>query len=223
MARILVVEDDVETAEHLVLSLREVGHSVDLAANGRDGLVLAGSGRFDVLIVDRKLPGLDGLSLVKAVRAAGQRTPVIFLTALSAIADRVDGLEGGGDDYLVKPFAIAELIARVQVLARRAENASLLTLADLEMDLVGRSVRRAGVPVNLLPREWRLLEFFMRNAGQVVTRAMLLERVWGFNFDPGTGVVETHVSRMRKKVDGGFAVELLHTVRGIGYCLRAPD
>jgi two-component system OmpR family response regulator len=178
------------------------------------------------MIVDRRLPGVDGLSLVRAVRAAGVKTPVLFLTTMTGIDDRVAGLEGGGDDYLVKPFAFSELIARVNALGRRpplAERETLLMVADLQLDLVKRSVSRAGRRIDLQPREFRLLEYLMRHAGQIVTRTMLLENVWEFHFDPQTNIVETHISRLRAKIDRGFANELIHTTRGAGYCLRAPD
>ena len=197
---------------------------VDAAANGRDGLFLAAGEAYDVMIVDRMLPGLDGLGIVKTVRAAGVTTPVLFLTAMGGIEDRVEGLEAG-DDYLVKPFAFAELLARINALARRppmAQVPTVLRVADLEMDLIGRKVRRAGQEIDLQPREFRLLEYLMRNAGRVVTRTMLLEHVWEFHFDPRTNIVETHISRLRSKIDRGFDAELLETVRGSGYLLRAP-
>ena len=224
--KILLIEDDAEMARYVAKGLREQGHVVDHAANGRDGVFLAGSEPYDVLIVDRRLPGVDGLSLVRAVRAAGVKTPVLFLTTMTGIDDRVAGLEGGGDDYLVKPFAFSELIARVNALGRRpplAERETLLKVADLQLDLVKRSVSRAGRRIDLQPREFRLLEYLMRHAGQIVTRTMLLENVWEFHFDPQTNIVETHISRLRAKIDRGFANELIHTMRGAGYCLRAPD
>jgi len=224
--KILLIEDDAEMARYVAKGLREQGHVVDHAANGRDGVFLAGSEPYDVMIVDRRLPGVDGLSLVRAVRAAGVKTPVLFLTTMTGIDDRVAGLEGGGDDYLVKPFAFSELIARVNALGRRpplAERETLLMVADLQLDLVKRSVSRAGRRIDLQPREFRLLEFLMRHAGQIVTRTMLLENVWEFHFDPQTNIVETHISRLRAKIDRGFANELIHTMRGAGYSLRAPD
>jgi len=197
---------------------------VDAAGNGRDGLFLAAGEAYDVMIVDRMLPGLDGLGIVKTVRAAGVTTPVLFLTTMGGIEDRVEGL-AVGDDYLVKPFAFAELMARINALARRppiAQVQTVLRVADLEMDLIGRKVRRAHLEIDLQPREFRLLEYLMRNAGRVVTRTMLLEHVWEFHFEPKTNIVETHISRLRSKIDRGFDTELLETVRGSGYLLRAP-
>lgn len=223
--KILVVEDDAETAEYIVKGLGEEGHLAVPAASGDEGLYRAATESFDLLIVDRMLPGLDGLALVKTLRGAGNRTPVLFLTALGGVDDRVMGLNAGGDDYLVKPFAFAELVARVGALGRRppmSPVATRLRVADLDLDLLARTVRRAGRPIDLQPREFRLLEYLMRHAGQVVTRTMLLENVWDFHFDPRTNVVETHISRLRGKIDRGFAPELIHTVRGAGYCLRAP-
>lgn len=223
--KILLVEDDAATGAYVKRGLEEHGHLVELAQNGRDGLFLSADGSYDVLIVDRMLPGLDGLGVVKAVRAAGVKTPVLFLTTMAGVGDRVEGLEAGGDDYLVKPFAFAELLARVNALARRppiAEVQTLLRVADLEMDLIGRKVRRAGQAIDLQPREFKLLEYLMRNAGRVVTRTMLLENVWDFHFDPKTNIIETHISRLRSKIDKDFDAELLQTVRGAGYLVRAP-
>ncbi len=222
--RILLVEDDVETAAYIANGLRQAGHALDHVADGRDGLSLAAAQPYDVLIVDRMVPGIDGLTMVKRLRATGSNAPVLFLSALNGVDDRVGGLEAGGDDYLTKPFAFAELQARVNALGRRSPVAAetVLRVADLEMDLVARVVRRAGIGIDLLPREWQLLEYLMRNAGRVVTRSMLLEQVWDFHFDPRTNVVETHVSRLRQKVDRNFGAELIHTVRGAGYALRAP-
>jgi two-component system, OmpR family, response regulator len=221
--KLLLVEDDNATARHIIKSLRQHGHVVDHASNGRDGLLLAGGETYDVMIVDRMLPGLDGLGLVKTIRGANVKTPVLFLTTLSGIDDRVEGLEAGGDDYLVKPFAFAELLARVNALARRSpptEVQTLLRVADLEVDLLKRSVTRGGERINLQPQEFKLLEHLMRHAGRVVTRTMLLESVWEFHFDPQTTVVETHISRLRRKIDRGFEQPLIHTVRGAGYCIR---
>jgi two-component system OmpR family response regulator len=221
--KILAIEDDSVMAAYIAAGLREQGHVVDVASNGRDGLVLAKGHSFDVLIVDRMLPGLDGLSIAKAVRDTGIGTPILFLTALGDIGDRVEGLEAGGDDYLVKPFAFPELVARVNALARRAVAVEIvLRVADLEMDVLNRSVTRAGRSLDLQPREFKLLECLMRNAGRAVTRTMLLEQVWGFYFDPKTNIVETHLSRLRAKVDRDFDFELIHTIRGVGYSLRAP-
>jgi two-component system OmpR family response regulator len=224
--KILVIEDDRQTAHYLAEGLRQQGHAVDVADNGRDGLLLAAGQTFDVMVVDRMLPGLDGLGLVKTVRGAGVKTPILLLTTLGGIDDRVEGLEAGGDDYLVKPFAFAELMARVNALARRPPLAGADTtvkIADLEMDLLRRKVRRAGADIELTPLEFKLLEHLMRQAPRVVTRTMLLEQVWGFHFDPKTSVVETHMSRLRGKIDKGFACDLIHTARGAGYVLRAPD
>jgi two-component system, OmpR family, response regulator len=224
--KILLIEDDAETAAYIANGLREHGHVADQAVNGRDGLFLAAGAHYDVMIVDRMLPGLDGLGIVKTIRGAGVHTPVLFLTTMGGIDDRVAGLEAGGDDYLVKPFAFAELLARVNALARRPPLGmveTVLRVADLEVDLLKRSVTRAGQRIEVQPQEFKLLEYLMRHAGRVVTRTMLLENVWEFHFDPQTNVVETHISRLRAKVDRGFSAELIHTVRGAGYCLRAPD
>jgi two-component system OmpR family response regulator len=223
--RVLLIEDDQETADYVARGLREHGNVVDVAANGRDGLFLAGGGGHDALVVDRMLPGLDGLGLVRLLRESGVKAPVLFLTALGGVGDRVRGLEAGGDDYLVKPFAFAELLARLHALARRpplAEVQTVLRVADLEMDLLKRTVTRGGVRVELQPREFQLLEYLMRHAERVVTRTMLLEAVWDFHFDPKTNIVETHVSRLRAKLARDGAPELIHTVRGAGYAMRAP-
>ncbi len=222
--KVLVIEDDRETGAYIKKGLQELGHVVELATNGRDGLFLATGETYDVMVVDRMLPGLDGLALVKTVRAAGTKTPVLFLTTMAGVGDRVEGLEAGGDDYLVKPFAFAELAARVNALARRppmTQVETVLRVADLEMDLIARRVCRAGEELDLQPREFRLLEYLMRNAGRVVTRTMLLENVWDFHFDPKTNIVETHISRLRSKVDRGFDSELIETIRGSGYLIRA--
>lgn len=221
--KVLVVEDDGETAIYVVRGLSEYGHVVDCADTGGEGLLLAGSGRYEVAVVDRMLPGVDGLSLVKTLRGNGVGTPVLFLTNLCGIDDRVEGLDGGGDDYLTKPFAFAELLARVNALGRRSPTSfgeTVLRVADLELDLVKRHVVRGGRAIDLQQREFKLLECLMRNAGRVVTRTMLLERVWDFHFDPKTNIVETHMSRLRGKIDRGFPRELIHTVRGAGYSLR---
>jgi len=223
--KILVIEDDAETAAYITGGLHQHGHVTDHAANGRDGLFLASSEAYDVLVVDRMLPGLDGLGIVRTLRATGQSTPVLVLTTLGGIDDRVEGLDAGGDDYLVKPFAFAELLARLNALARRPPLTHVVTalvVADLEMDLLKRTVRRAGTRIDLQPREFQLLEYLMRNAGRVVTRNMLLEHVWNLNFDPQTNVVEVHMSRLRGKIDKGFPLRLIHTVRGSGYVLREP-
>ena len=222
----LLIEDDRETAAYIRRGLEQHGHVVDHLVHGSEGLVQAATATYDVLIVDRMLPGTDGLSLVKAVRAAGVKTPVLFLTALGGIDDRVEGLEAGGDDYLVKPFAFSELLARLTALARRppmVDAKTVLRAADLEMDRLKRTVRRAGRKIDLQPREYTLLEYLMKNAGRVLTKTMLLENVWDFHFDPRTNIVETHISRLRAKIDRGLDVELIHTVRGSGYMLSAPE
>lgn len=221
--KVLLIEDDAETAAYVKRGLKEHGHVVDHAATGRDGLFLAAGEKYDIIVVDRRLPGLDGLSIVKTVRGAGVNTPVLFLTTMSGVGDRVEGLEAGADDYLVKPFAFAELNARINALTRRPPMSAAettLRVADLEMDLITRRVKRAGKEIDLQLREFQLLEYLMRNAGRTVTRTMLLESVWDFHFDPKTNIVETHVSRLRGKIDKGFPSELIETVRGAGYCLR---
>jgi two-component system OmpR family response regulator len=223
--RILLIEDDVETVSFVAAGLREEGHVVTCASDGRSGLLLASTQDFEVLIVDRMLPGLDGLSIVRTLRASQIQIPVLFLTTMSGIDDRVTGLNAGADDYLVKPFAFTELAARVRALGRRPQASApetTLRVADLEMDLVRRSVRRAGQRILLQPREYRLLEYLMRHVEQVVTRTMLLENVWDYHFEPRTNIVESHLSRLRTKINKGFAPELIHTVRGAGYCLRDP-
>jgi two-component system OmpR family response regulator len=221
--RLLLVEDDPETAGHIVHALAGHGHAVEAVHDGAAGLARARIGDHAALIVDRMLPGLDGLSLVRTLRDEGFQTPVLMLTTMSGLNDRVEGLEGGADDYLVKPFAFSELLARVHAITRRNEmrEATKLRLGDLEMDLIRRAVTRGGKSIDLQPQEFRLLEFLLRNAGRVVTRAMLLENVWDLHFDPRTNIVETHVSRLRSKIDRGFERELIHTQRGVGYVLRA--
>ncbi|AFL50583.1 two-component system OmpR family response regulator [Sinorhizobium fredii] len=222
--RILVIEDDQKTSEYILRGLSEAGHVCDVIEDGRDALFQASREPYDVMIVDRMLPGLDGLSLVKAIRAAKVKTPVLFLTAVGGVDDRVEGLEAGGDDYLTKPFAFSELLARVNALCRRPpvqDQKTLLRFADLEMDIVKRQVRRRGQTIDLQPREFTLLEVLMRAEGRVLTRTMLLERVWDFHFDPKTSVVETHISRLRAKIDKPFDIPLLHTVRNTGYRLDA--
>ncbi len=221
--KILIVEDDAETAAYIARGLREAGHVVDHAPDGQEGLFLATGGGYDVMVVDRMLPKLDGLSLVRALRAAGNATPAIFLTARAGLGDRIEGLDAGGDDYLTKPFAFAELMARINALARRPplqQETTVLRVGELEMDLLKRTVQRGGKRLDLQPREFRLLEYLMRREGEVVTRTMLLEGVWDFHFDPKTSVVETHISRLRSKVDKGFDGDLIHTVRGAGYVIR---
>lgn len=224
--RILLVEDDPQAAAYLVKGLKEQGLAVDHVADGREGLFRASGGGYDAIILDRMLPNMDGLSILKTVRAAGDNTPVLLLSALSDVDARVEGLRAGGDDYLTKPFAFAELMARLEALGRRGrpeKPLTVLTLADLELDLTARTVKRAGKPIDLKPKEFALLEYFMRHAGQVVTRTMLLERVWDYAFDPQTNVIDVHVSRLRGKIDKDFEKPLLHTVRGAGYTLRDPS
>ncbi len=221
--RVLVVEDDAKAAGYLANALKESGHNAELAADGQTGFELARSGRYDVLIVDRMLPGRDGLSLIEDLRREGIRTPVLILSALGAVDDRVKGLRSGGDDYLAKPYAFSELLARVEALARRSapEKASTrLTVGDLVLDRLAHQVTRAGEPIVLQPREYRLLEYLIMNAGQVVTRTMLLEHVWDYHFDPQTNVIDVHISRLRAKIDKNFERPLLHTVRGAGYMIR---
>ena len=222
--RILLIEDDDSTADFVAKGLAEEGFVVDRAATGRDGLFHATDGGHDCIVLDRMLPGIDGMGVLKAIRAAGVATPVIILSALGSTEDRIAGLTGGSDDYLTKPFAFAELLARIRLLIRRggvgaAAPETVLRCGDLEMDLLARRTRRAGRQVELQPREFRLLEFMLRHVDQVVTRTMLLEGVWDYHFDPGTNVIDVHLSRLRKKVDDGFDQPLLHTVRGAGYRL----
>ena len=222
--KLLVVEDDATTSTYIARGLREEGHAVDVVVDGRDGLVQATTGQYDVLILDRMLPELDGLTLLKTLRGAGNATPVLLLTAMGAVEDRIDGLNAGADDYLVKPFAFGELSARVNALARRPqalEQETTLRAGDLTMDLISRRVTRAGQEIDLLPREFALLEHLLRRKGRVQTRTMLLEAVWDISFDPMTNVVETHISRLRAKVDRPFDSELIQTVRGAGYRIDA--
>ena len=225
--RILLVEDDKDVAGFVLKGLREAGHVVEHAVNGRDGLFLAASENFDAIILDRMLPGgIDGIRLLETLRTQNNQTPVLFLSALAQVDERVRGLKAGGDDYLTKPFAFAELLARVEALSRRSKGEGPQTrvvVADLEMDLLSRTVRRAGQKIDLQPREFRLLEYLMRHAGQVVTRTMLLEGVWDYHFDPQTNVIDVHVSRLRQKVDKPFGTTLIHTVRNAGYMLRAEE
>lgn len=223
---ILLVEDDQATADYTEQGLIAAGHTVDVAARGDDGFALARRGRYQVLVVDRLLPALDGLSLIEKLRARHNKTPVLILSALDEITDRVEGLRAGGDDYLTKPFAFAELLARLEALARRASAAARPTklgLGDLQMDLLTHEVKRGDRVIELQPREFRLLEYLLRHSGQVVTRAMLLENVWNYHFDPPTNVIDVHISRLRKKIDKDFNAEMLHTVRGAGYILRATE
>jgi two-component system OmpR family response regulator len=222
---LLLIEDDAETAGHIVKGLRAEGHVIDVATDGIDGLHMATGNLPDILIVDRMLPGLDGIALVKALRATGSRIPVLFLTALNAVADRVDGLEAGADDYLAKPFSFAELKARINALLRRPplrDEPLELMVADLRIDRPRRDVTRGAEPIELQPREYQLLEYLMTHAGSIVTRAMLLEAIWDFHFDPGTNIVETHICRLRAKIDRGGDPPLIKTIRGAGYVIRAP-
>lgn len=221
---ILIIEDDQQTAAYLKKGLEQSGHTVDHAADGKDGLFMAMETDFDLLVVDRMLPALDGLSIIRTLRAADKAMPVLVLSALGDVDDRVDGLQAGGDDYLVKPFAFAELLARVEALGRRRDGGAVqettLTVGDLSMDLLARKVSRAGEKIELQPQEFRLLEFLMQHRGQVVTRTMLLEGVWDYHFDPQTNVIDVQMSRLRAKIDKPFEQPLLHTVRGAGYCLE---
>ncbi len=222
--QILLIEDDKDAAAYLKKGLVESGYSVDHADNGDDGLQMALSAGYDVLLVDRLLPGRDGLSIISMLRAGGDRTPVLVLSALGEVDDRVAGLRAGGDDYVVKPYAFSELLARLEALMRRARpqvELGRLEVADLVLDLKTHRVKRSGVRIHLRPREFRLLEFLMRHHGQVVTRTMLLEQVWGYSFDPHTNVIDVHISRLRIKIDKGFDPPLLHTIRGAGYKLSA--
>jgi two-component system OmpR family response regulator len=222
--RVLLIEDDRQMADYLRKALSEVGAVTDYAGDGREGLLLAAGGDYDALILDRMLPNLDGLGILRTLRASGNKTPVLILSALGEVDDRVEGLRAGGDDYLVKPFAFSELHARLEALLRRGSGEApetRLRIGDLEMDLLKREVLRAGRPIQLQPREFRLLEYLMRHAGQVVTRTMLLEQVWDYHFDPQTNVIDVHISRLRGKIDRDFDTPLLQTVRGAGYMIRA--
>ena len=222
--RILVVEDDAEAAAAMVRGLSEAGYQVTHAVDGAYGLLEAQKGGYDVYVVDRMMPRLDGIGMVETLRGGGDQTPVLFLSAMGEVEDRITGLKAGGDDYLVKPYAFAELIARVEALARRRETGgvqTVLKVGDLEMNLIARTVHRAGQEIDLQPREFQLLEFLMRHAGQSVTRTMLLEKVWEYHFDPQTNVIDVHVSRLRAKIDKGFDRPMLQTVRGAGYRLEA--
>jgi two-component system OmpR family response regulator len=225
--RILVVEDDSQVAAYLVKGLKEQGHNVDHAADGKNGLFLATSEDYDAMIIDRMLPELDGLAIVKSVRAAGKTTPMLILSALGEVDARVEGLRAGGDDYLTKPFAFSELLARLDALIRRSRQTpaaeTTLRVADLELDQLTRTVKRGGNIIALQPREYRLLEYLMDNAGRVVTRTMLLEQLWDYHFDPQTNVIDVHISRLRGKIDKNFDQPLLQTVRGAGYMIREPE
>lgn len=221
--KLLLIEDDLQAAEYLIKSLREIGYSVDHSPDGRDGLEKATQRHYDVIIADRQLPHVDGLTIITSLRERNDRTPVLILSALGTVDDRVHGLKAGGDDYLTKPFAFAELLARIEALSRRGSalaESSRLKMADLELDLLARKVTRAGQNIDLTTKEFQLLEFLMRRPGQVVTRTMLLEGVWNLHFDPQTNITDVHMSRLRNAVDKGFARPLIHTVRGAGYVLK---
>lgn len=221
-ARILVVEDDLDTADYVLKGLREDGFTAEHVADGRDALYMASASAFDAVVMDRMVPGMDGLSVIKALRAAAIETPIIILSALGQLDERVKGLRAGGDDYLPKPFAYSELAARLESVLRRGgarAPVTNLTCGDLDMDLLSRRVTRAGKPIDLLPREFKLLEYLLRNKDRAVTRTMLLEQVWDYRFDPHTSLIDTHISRLRKKIDEGQATPLLHTLRGTGYRL----
>lgn len=224
--KLLLLEDDDEMRTHVASLLLAAGHVVDACSAGPDAIFMATSTDYGVLILDRMVPDLDGLGVLKAIRAAGVQTPALFLTALQSIADRVEGLEAGADDYLVKPFAGSELLARVSALGRRqpiSETVTRLTVSDLELDLLKRTVTRADMRIELQQQEYKLLEYLMRHAGEIVTRTMLLENIWSFHFDPGTNLIESHISRLRAKIDRGYDVELIQTVRGAGYRMRGDD
>ena len=223
--KILLAEDDQKAADYIRNGLVENGHTVDWLTDGREALTYCLYNDCDLAIVDRMLPGMDGLSLVKALRATTSKLPVIFLTALGDVDDKVEGLLAGGDDYMVKPFHFSELLARITALSRRPQETTATTelkVHDLTLDLLARTAERAGVPIDLQQKEFALLQLLMENAGRVVTRTMMLEKIWGFNFDPGTSVVETHISKLRQKIDKPFDVPLLQTIRNVGYSLRAP-
>ncbi|WEX07717.1 response regulator transcription factor [Chelativorans sp. AA-79] len=224
--KILIIEDDREAAGFLKKAFSEAGHTADVAADGEAGFVLADGGNYDVFVIDRMLPRRDGLSVIAGLRAKGNATPALILSALGEVDDRVTGLRAGGDDYLTKPYAFSELLARVEVLKRRAGARDVETVyrvGDLELDRLSHTVRRGGQEITLQPREFRLLEYLMRHAGQVVTRTMLLENVWDYHFDPQTNVIDVHISRLRGKIEKGFEKPLLHTIRGAGYMLRADQ
>jgi two-component system OmpR family response regulator len=223
--KFLVIEDDADTAAYVIRGLKEHGHAADLASTGRDGAFLAGNEAYDAIILDRMLPGMDGLALVKMLRGVGVKTPVLFLTALGGIDDRVEGLNAGADDYLIKPFAFSELLARVHALTRRpplSANQTVFRIADIEIDLLKRLVTRRGAAIDLQPREFMILEFLVRHAGQIVTRTMLLEGVWDFHFDPKTNIVETNVSRLRSKLHREGSPDPIQTIRGSGYLIASP-
>ena len=225
LCRILVIEDDAETATQIVGLLTTHGYEADLAVNGDEGLRLGESAQYAVITIDRMLPGLDGLAIIRRLRETGVTTPALIISALGEVDDRVRGLRAGGDDYLVKPFAFAELLARLEALARRSTavvKETMLRVGDLELDLVSRTATRDGRHIKLLQREFQVLEYLVRNAGDVVPRAMLLEKVWDLHFDPRTNTIDVYLGRVRRKVDGEQAYPLIHTIRGLGFCVRAP-
>lgn len=226
--KVLIVEDDAEVSAYVDQGLTELGHTAEVCSNGKDGLFLATTESYDVLIIDRMLPGLDGISLIKTLRGVDKQVPVLILSALGEVDDRVTGLRSGGDDYLVKPFAFSELLARIEVLYRRSssskeERPTTLSIADLELDLLSRKVRRGGQSIELQSREFKLLEYLLQHKGQVVTRTMLLENVWDYHFDPQTNVIDVHISRLRQKIDKGHSIALIRTVRGAGYIIEDSD
>ncbi|MEP2980338.1 MAG: response regulator transcription factor [Lentilitoribacter sp.] len=224
--KILIIEDDLETAAYLTKAFREAGLTVDHASDGDSGYFLATENSYDVMVVDRMLPKRDGLSIISSLRDQGNETPVLILSALGQVDDRVTGLRAGGDDYLTKPYAFSELLARVEILGRRKgtrDTETVYRVGDLELDRLSHEVRRGGQVINLQPREYSLLEYLMNNAGQVVTRTMLLENVWDYHFDPQTNVIDVHISRLRSKIEKGFDGSLLHTIRGAGYILKASE
>lgn len=225
MPKILAIEDDPDTGQEIAAELAQHGFEVELVADGKQGLIRAVSGEFDAITLDRMLPGLDGLAIVTVMRGAGVDTPVLMVSALNDVDERVRGLRAGGDDYMTKPFASEELAARLEVLMRRRASVprqTMLSVADLEIDLLARTVRRSGVEIRLMPTEYKLLEFMARNSGQVLTRTMIFEAIWGYHFDPGTNLIDVHLGRLRKKIDRPGLPALLHTVRGSGYALHAP-
>jgi len=224
--RVLVIEDDPEAGEQLVESLAANGYQVDLAVNGNEGLSRALASEYAVMTIDRMLPGIDGITVIRQLRERGATTPALIISALGEVDDRVRGLRAGGDDYLVKPFAFAELLARVEALARRSATVvkeTVLRVGDLKLDLMSRTVTRGGRDIDLLPREFQVLEYLVRNEGHVVPRAMLLQHVWDLHFDPTTNIIDVYVGRVRRKIDSQQAYPLIHTIRGVGFCIRAPD
>ncbi|MEM0967625.1 MAG: response regulator transcription factor [Verrucomicrobiota bacterium] len=225
--RILAIEDDSATSEYIKKGLEESGHTVDLALDGKDGIFLATSEKYDAIVLDRNMPFIDGITILQTLRAKGDKTPVLILSTMGAVQDRVEGLRLGGDDYLVKPFSFDELIARLEALVRRSvnhtESITSISVLDLEVDLLSRRVMRAGLEIELKPREYKLLEYMLKLKGQVVTRTMMLENIWDYNFDPLTNVIDVHISRLRKKIDDGHEKSVIHTVKGAGYIIYEED